>query len=109
MVVIVAVSVGVTVVVMGCVMSVRLTGSRAFQLAHGAAVRKTFDVVMMTFLRAAHVLLEAKNLSSVFAEGTVHGGVSPQHLFHPFSKGVHHHRMIAQVTGGEKLNLGMIC
>ena len=94
---------------MGCVLSVRLTGSCALQFAHDAAVSKTFNVVMMTFLRAAHVLLEAKNLRSVLAEGTVHGGVSPQHLFHPFSEGVHHHRMVAQVTGGEKLNLGMIC
>ena len=75
--VIVAVSAGVTVVVMGCVLSVRLTGSCAFRFAHGAAVRKTLYVVMMTFLGAAHVLLEAKNLSSVFAEGAVHG-VSPR-------------------------------
>ena len=65
--VIVAVSVGVTVVV-GCLLSIGLTDSCAFQIAHHTAVCKTFDMVMMTFLCAAHVLLESKNLGSVLAE-----------------------------------------
>ena len=66
--VIVAVPCGLPVVVMGFVLSIWLTGSCAFQIAHDTAVRETFDVVMMTFLRAPHVLLESKNLGSVLAE-----------------------------------------
>ena len=71
MAVIVTVVMGV-VVIMGMVVrhraSIRLTGSGAFQFAEGAAFLNPLNVMVVTFLSASHVLLEAQHLGAVFAE-----------------------------------------
>lgn len=98
----------VMVMAMGNRDAIGLAGTGAFALAKRAAFGQPFHVMVMAFLGPADVLLKPKHLSPVFAEGAIHRCVASQHLLHPFSEGVHHHRVIAQVTGGQEFNLGVI-
>ena len=55
-------------VVMGGSDAIGLAGPCALEFTEGAALRQTLHVVVMTFLNASNVLLEAQHLSSVFAQ-----------------------------------------
>ena len=55
-------------VVMGVSDAIGLAGPCALEFTEGAAFGQTLHVVMMTFLNASNVLLEAQHLSSVFAQ-----------------------------------------
>ena len=75
--------------------SIGLAGPCAFQLAERAAFSQSLQVVVVTLLGPSHILFKAQHLGSVLAEGAIHGGVSSQHLLHPLSECVHHHRVLA--------------
>ena len=57
----------VMVMFMGDRITIRLAGPCALPYAERAALRKSFHVVVVTFLRAAHVLFKAQHLGPVFA------------------------------------------
>ena len=98
-------------VIMGVILkrsTIGLAGPRAFQLAERAALSQSLDVMVVTFLGPPYILFKAQHLSSVLAEGAIHGGVSTEHLVHPLSECVHHHRVLAQVAGGEELHIEMV-
>ena len=75
--------------------TIGLAGSCAFQLAERAAFSQSLDVMVVTFLGPSYILFKAQHLSSVLAEGAIHCGISTEHLVHPLSEGVHHHRVLA--------------
>ena len=79
--------------------AVGLAGASALQFTEGAAFGQAFHVVMMAFLHASDVLFEPEHLGSVLAQGTVHRGIASQHVLNPFAEGVHHQRMVSQVSG----------
>ena len=74
-----------------------LADTGALSLAERAAFRQPLHVVMVALLGPAHVLFKAEDLSPVFAKRTIHRGVAAQHLLNPFSEGVDHLRVIAQI------------
>ena len=75
--------------------SIRLASTSAFELAERAALSQSLDVMVVTFLGPSYILFKAQHLSSVLAEGAIHCGVSTEHLVHPLSECVHHHRVLA--------------
>ena len=101
-------SVIVMVVLMGDGNTIRLAGPCALPLAQRAALGQPLNVVVVAFLSAANVLFEAQHLSPVLAQGAVHGGVASQNVLHPLLERVHHQRVLAEVAGGEKVNLGVV-
>ena len=101
-------SVIVMVVLMGDGNTIRLAGPCALPFAQRAALSQPLNVVVVAFLGAAHVLFEAQHLSSVLAQGAVHGGVASQDVLHPLLERVHHQWMLPEVAGGEKGHLGMV-
>ena len=98
----------VVVVLMGDGSTIRLAGPCALPFAERAAFRQPLNVVVVAFLGAAHVLFEAQHLSPVLAQGAVHGGVASQNVLHPLLESVHHQRVLAEVAGREKVNLGVV-
>ena len=75
--------------------SIGLAGPRAFPLAERAAFSQSLHVVVVTLLGPSHILFKAQHLGSVLAEGAIHCGISTEHLVHPLSERVHHHRVLA--------------
>jgi hypothetical protein len=75
--------------------SIRLASACAFEFAERAALSQSLDVMVVTFLGPSYILFKAQHLSSVLAEGAIHCGVSTEHLLHPLSECVHHHRVLA--------------
>ena len=47
-----------------------------------------FDVVVMTFLREAHLVFKTENLFAVFAQLAIHQILSAHNLRDPFGKGI---------------------
>ena len=75
--------------------TIGLAGPRAFQLAERAALGQSLHVMVVTLLGPSHILFKAQHLGSVLAEGAIHCGISTEHLVHPLSECVHHHRVLA--------------
>ena len=75
--------------------TIGLAGPCAFQLAERAAFSQSLDVMVVTFLGPSYILFKAQHLGSVLAEGAIHCGISTEHLVHPLSECVHHHRVLA--------------
>ena len=66
-----------------------------------------FDVVVMTFLRQADLVLEAKNLFAILAHLAVHKVLASNDLVDPVLEGREDERMIVEVTGLHELDLRM--
>ena len=75
--------------------TIGLASPRAFPLAERAALGQSFHVMVVTLLGPSHILFKAQHLGSVLAEGAIHCGISTEHLVHPLSERVHHHRVLA--------------
>jgi hypothetical protein len=75
--------------------TIGLASPRAFPLAERAALGQSLHVMVVTLLGPSHILFKAQHLGSVLAEGAIHCGISTEHLVHPLSECVHHHRVLA--------------
>ena len=75
--------------------TIGLASPRAFPLAERAALGQSLHVMVVTLLGPSHILFKAQHLGSVLAEGAIHCGISTEHLVHPLSERVHHHRVLA--------------
>ena len=75
--------------------TIGLASPRAFPLAERAALGQSLHVMVVTLLGPTHILFKAQHLGSVLAEGAIHCGISTEHLVHPLSERVHHHRVLA--------------
>ena len=75
--------------------TIGLAGPSAFPLAERAAFSQSLHVMVVTLLGPSHILFKAQHLGSVLAEGAIHCGISTEHLIHPLSERVHHHRVLA--------------
>ena len=75
-----------------------------FAICHGASA---FGMMMMAFLRGAHLSFKAQNLRAVFAELAVHGDFASQNLLNALNESVDHLIMIIEIGGFDKFDLGM--
>ncbi len=76
----------VIMIVIMVVMGVRMSGAVMMQDA--------FHMMMMAALRQSDFRLEAQDLSAVFAQAAVHGGVAGKDLANALNEGVDHQRMV---------------
>ena len=76
----------VIMLVIMVVMGMRMSGAVMMQDA--------FDVMMMAALRQSDFRLEAQDLSAVFAQAAVHGGVAGKDLANALDEGVDHQRVV---------------
>ena len=88
--------------------AIGLASPGAFVLAQRAGLNQPLHVVVVALLRGAHLGFKAEHLGAVFAERAVHLRVAAHHLPHALQKGVDHQRVIAQVAGLHKVQLGVI-
>ena len=88
--------------------AIGLAGTCALALTEVTAVGEPFNVVVVAVLGRPNLSLKAQHLGPVFAQRTIHVGVTAHHLGHPLHKGVKHQGVICQIGGLQELHLGMV-